>query len=253
MCTVSVTLREILDLDPLQRASAKVLAGEGQLDRSVRWVHISELPDIAYLLRGGELLLTTGMGIAGSGEVQRRYIAELVAAGAVGLVIELGRNFRVIPPTMVKAAEENGLPLIALEREIPYVEVTEAVHRAIINRQYELLSRAENVSRELTELILSGAEVGQVVARLAEIFGNLVVLEDEAHQVVEIAGRRSSIGTVLSSWDEHSRASHDEGGRGTVHRYDGVPACLWVGLWLRNSPWGRLHVLETNERFRRNL
>ena len=242
-------MREILELDPLRRASAQVLACRSQLDKTVRWVHISELPDIAYLLRGGELLLTTGMGIAGSGDVQRQYIAELASAGAAGVVIELGRNFGSIPAAMIHAAEEHCLPLIAPEREIPFVEVTEAVHRAIINYQYQLLSQAETVSRELTELILSGTAVGEIVSRLAEIFDNNVVLEDEAHQVVEIAGSRAGIGAVLSSWQEHSRAGHDETGRGTVHHHDGEQTCMWVGLWLRHSPWGRLHVLETNARF----
>lgn len=246
---MSLTLREILDLDPLRRGSAQVLAGAGQLDRTVRWVHISELPDIAYLLRGGELLLTTGMGIAGSDDVQRRYIAELAAAGVAGVVIELGRNFGSIPASMVSAAREHGLPLIALEREVPYVEVTEAVHRAIISRQYQLLSQAENVSRELTELILGGAGPGQIVTRLADIFDNPVVLEDEAHQVVEIAGGRPATAAALSSWQEHSRSGHDEAGRGAVHRHDGEPGCMWVGLWLRHSRWGRLHVLEAGSRF----
>jgi purine catabolism regulator len=245
---MSLTLREILELEPLRRGGAQVLAGAAELDRSVRWVHISELPDIAYLLRGGELLLTTGMGIAGRDDVQRRYIAELAGAGAAGVVIELGRNFRAIPEPMVHSAQEHGLPLIALQREIPYVEVTEAVHRAIINRQYQLLSQAETVSRELTELILGGAAVAQIVARLAEIFDSHVVLEDAAHQVVEIAGPRPRIGAVLASWEEHSRAGHDEVARGAVHRHDGSPACLWVGLWLRHSLWGRLHVLETGRR-----
>jgi PucR family transcriptional regulator, purine catabolism regulatory protein len=246
---MSLTLREILELEPLRRGGAQVLAGAAELDRSVRWVHISELPDIAYLLRGGELLLTTGMGIAGRADVQRRYIAELAGAGAAGVVIELGRNFGAIPEPMVRSAQEHGLPLIALQREIPYVEVTEAVHRAIINRQYELLSQAETVSRELTGLILGGAAVAQIVARLAEIFDSHVVLEDAAHQVVEIAGPRPRIGAVLASWEEHSRAGHDEAARGAVHRHDSGPACLWVGLWLRHSLWGRLHVLETSRRF----
>jgi purine catabolism regulator len=265
---MSVTLREVLELDPLRSAGPQVLSGHDRLDQPVRWVHVAELPDIAYLLRGGELVLTTGMGIAGSGEVQRRYVAELAEANVAGVVIELGRNFQRIPQAMVRSAEQRGLPIIALTREARYVEVTETVHRAIINRQYELLSRAERVSRELTELILSGAGLGRIVSRLAEIFGNHVVLEDGAHQVVEIGGPRAGLGDVLASWEEHSRSGHEEVDRGTVHQHEEVgagghpgraaggghragasPRCMWVGLWLRHDPWGRLHVLETESRF----
>ncbi len=245
---MTLSLREILELEPLRRARPQVLAGRDHLDEFVRWVHVTELPDIAYLLRGGELLLTTGMAIAGSSHVQEKYIADLATAGVAGVVVELGRNFRELPDAMVRAAESAGLPLVALEREARFVEVTEAVHREIINRQYELLRRAEQVSRELTELILSGAELGRIVGRLAEIFGDHVVLEDDAHQVVEIAGVSEGLGDVLAGWDEHARSGHDEIERGAVHRCDGAPRCLWVTLWLRHQPWGRLHVLETRSR-----
>ncbi len=225
-----------------------MLAGRDHLNEAVRWVHVTELPDIAYLLRGGELLLTTGMAIAGSSHVQQKYIADLATARVAGVIVELGRNFRRLPNAMVEAAESARLPLVALERETRFVEVTEAVHREIINRQYELLRRAEQVSRELTELILSGAGLGRIVGRLAEIFDDHVVLEDDAHQVVEIAGVNEGRGEVLAGWDEHARSGHHEVERGTVHCHDGAPRCMWMTLWLRHQPWGRLHVLETRSR-----
>ena len=181
---MSLTLREILDLDVLRQGGARVVAGSNNLDRTVRWVHVTELPDIAHLLHGGELLLTTGMGIADNDDMQRRYVAELAGAGVSGVVLELGRNFNSVPTAIVRSAEKHNLPIIALERETRFVEITETVHREIINHQYEMFSRAERVSRDLTELILNGAEAAHIVSRLAEIFGNHVVLEDEAHQVI---------------------------------------------------------------------
>jgi PucR family transcriptional regulator, purine catabolism regulatory protein len=245
---VSISLREILELEPLRSAQPQVLAGHSRLDEAVRWAHVTELPDIAYLLQGGELLLTTGMAIAESSHLQETYIADLARARVAGVVIELGRNFQRLPDAMVEAAESAGLPLVALARETRFVEVTEAVHREIINRQYGLLRRAEQVSRELTELILSGAELGRIVGRLAEIFDDHIVLEDDAHQVVEIAGPSEGLGEVLAKWDEHTRSGHDELGRGIVHRNDGTPRCTWVTLGLRRERWGRLHVLETRSR-----
>ncbi len=245
---MTLSLREILELEPLRRARPQVLAGRDHLNEAVRWVHVTELPDIAYLLRGGELLLTTGMAIAGSSHVQQSYIADLAAAKVAGVIVELGRTFRRLPDAMVEAAESARLPLVALERETRFVEVTEAVHREIINRQYELLRRAEQVNRELTELILSGAGLGRIVGRLAEVFDDHVVLEDDAHQVVEIAGVNEGRGEVLAGWDEHARSGHHEVERGAVHRHDGAPRCMWMTLWLRHQPWGRLHVLETRSR-----
>ena len=246
---MSVTLRQILDLEVLQKAGVQVVAGADHLDRPVRWVHIGELADISTLLNGGELLLTTGMGIASSAAAQRQYVTSVADAGAAGLVIELGRTFDSMPTAMVTAACDRGFPLIALEHEARYVEVTELVHRAIINHQYDLLRQAEAISRDFTDLILGGASIRQIIARLAGILGNPVVLEDAAGHVVEFAGGDGTADAVLAAWEEHSLLAHTEVERGRVRPSDSdpqLPKCMWVGIWLRHEAWGRLHVLETS-------
>lgn len=246
---MGMTVREVLGLPIFHRAQARVLAGEGNLDRSVRWVHVAELPDISYLLKGGELLLTTGMGIQQDDKIRRRYVNELADAAVAGLVIELGRNFARVPAEMITAARRRGLPLIALEHEIRYVEVTEQVHRAIINRHYEMLDLVEAISRDFTDTILGGASIGQIVRQLADIVGNPVILENSAHQVVEFAaGSPARAGAILSAWGEHSRTGHTEQEPGRVHRENGSPRCTWAGIWLRHEVWGRVHVLEYDER-----
>ena len=56
---MSVRLGEILVGGALEAGAPVVVAGEAQLDRQrVRWVHSSEVLEIAPLLSGGELLLT---------------------------------------------------------------------------------------------------------------------------------------------------------------------------------------------------
>ncbi len=246
---MGMSVREVLGLPIFREAQARVLAGEPNLDRSVRWVHVAELADISYLLKGGELLLTTGMGIQQDEGVRRRYINELADAAAAGLVVELGRNFAQMPAEMITEAQRRGLPLIALEREIRYVEVTEQVHRAIINRHYEMLEMVEVISRDFTNTILGGASIGQVVQQLADVVANPVVLEDPAHQVVEFAvGNPAQASAILCSWDEHSRAGHTESQPGRVHRENSSPRCTWAGIWLRHEAWGRVHVLEYDER-----
>jgi purine catabolism regulator len=110
------------------------------------------------------------------------------------------------------------------------------VHRAIISHQYTLLRQAEDISRDFTDLILDGAGLEQIIARLAEILGNPVVLEDAAHNVICLAG------TV--PWDAHAQVPHAGIARGLGVQHSGT--CAWVGIWLRHEAWGRVHVLETD-------
>lgn len=246
---MSLTIRDVVDLEEFRQGRARVVAGHKGLDNTVRWVHVTEIPDIGHLLSGGELILTTAMAITDDEEMQTRFIRELAQARVSGLVIELGRRFTHIPTALAATAEQEGLPLIALDEETRFVDVTMTVHREIISHQYELLRQAETVSRELTELMLGGSNASRIVSHLAEIFGNHVILEDQAHQVVEIAGPARGTTEILRTWAEHSRSGHDESARGAVHVHEGTPSCMWVGLWLRHNPWGRLHVLASNTRF----
>lgn len=57
------TIADVLALDTVRRGNPRVVAGADRLDTRVRWVHVGEVTDIAQLLRGGELVLTTGIAL----------------------------------------------------------------------------------------------------------------------------------------------------------------------------------------------
>lgn len=246
---MALSVADVLDLEVLRRGRPEVAAGAGGLHRPVRWVHIAEVADIAYLLKGGELLLTTGLGIGPDPAVQRRYVAELSEAGVVGVVLELGRTFREAPPAMAAEADRRDLPLILLHEETPYVEVTEQVHAAIINHQFALLRKAEQIGRDFTGLVLRGAGIPRIVHSLSSIVQNPVVLEDAAHQVVEFSTYAGSVNEVLEAWESHSRTGHAPAPMLTPSLQEGSPPCAWVPIPLRDELWGRLHILLTDSSF----
>lgn len=238
-----ITLRDALELEIFSHAEAEVLAGASCLDRKIRWVHSSEMADIAHFLIGGELLLTTGLGIGGDEGLQRTYMRDLAAVQVAGLVLQLGRSFTQVPPSMIRDAESYGFPLVALNRKTRFVEITEQLHSAIINRQYDLLSKAEKIARDFTELVLHGAGTQRILRRLTEIVENPVVLEDPAHQVVEFAAYAETDDQVLRAWESHSRKGHSSVERGTVVLDPGDPPCAWIPIASGEGTWGNLHVL----------
>jgi Purine catabolism regulatory protein-like family/PucR C-terminal helix-turn-helix domain len=128
-----ITLREILELDAVRRGSPAVVACAELLDRPVRWVHAVELTDgIARLLRGGELVLSTGIALPDSASLLESYVAELASVGVNGLAIELGRRYAgALPAPLVAAASAHGVVLIEFRHEVAFVEITEAVHTRI--------------------------------------------------------------------------------------------------------------------------
>ncbi|MFI1396422.1 PucR family transcriptional regulator [Streptomyces sp. NPDC020681] len=187
-----ITVRRALELPGLRAGLPEVVAGAERLGRTVRWVHAGEVPNIASLLKGGELLLTTGMGLGTRPAEQRAFVRRLADRGIAALVVELGPRFSRLPAAVVETARAAGLPLVQLHREVPFVSVTEEVHTEIVNGHYALLRRAEEVHRRCTEVLLDGGGVPQVLRILADFTANPVFLETPDGQLLYAAGSETA-------------------------------------------------------------
>ncbi|MFJ6947303.1 PucR family transcriptional regulator ligand-binding domain-containing protein, partial [Streptomyces wuyuanensis] len=183
-----ITVQRALELPALRGGLPEVVAGGDRLNRTVRWVHAGEVPNIASLLKGGELLLTTGLGLGTRPAEQRAFVHRLAERGIAALVVELGPRFTRLPASIVEAARAAGLPLIQLHREVPFVSVTEEVHTEIVNGHYALLRQAEEVYRQCTRALLEGGGIPQVLGILADFTANPVFLETADGRLLYAAG-----------------------------------------------------------------
>ncbi|MGC4896151.1 PucR family transcriptional regulator [Micromonospora sp. DT31] len=237
MSPVFPTVREVLALVPVRHGMPRLVAGEAGLDRRVRWVHIAEVPDIPTLLGGGELVLTTGIGLPADDAGLRAFIGGLADVGASGLVVELGRRYvSAVPRVMVAAAERRGLPLVELRRATPFVRITEAVHGLVVDAQLAELRATEEIHQRFTELSVEGAEPAEVLRQAAELAGCPVVLENLSRQVLAYDPAGESAELLLDGWEQHSRRIRPDGRTA----YDPDSGWLVTTVGARGQDWGRL-------------
>lgn len=233
-----VLLRDVLAMPVLRAAEPTLLAGADDLDRRVRWVHATELPDIAPLLRADDLVLTTGIALPEADTGLRAFATSLADVGAAGLMVELGRRWAAVPEPLVTACRDAGLPLVALGRVTRFASITQAVGERVVDQQLAELREAERVHETFTALSLAEADPAEILAAVQRLSGSGVVLESEQHQVVDYLAGPDDADDLLDAWSARS-ARVPTTGRTTWDERDGW---LVTRLGPRERGWGRLVV-----------
>lgn len=175
---MTVRLQDVLAHPTLAAADPVVRAAADTAARTqLRWIHSSEILDIAPLLDGGELLLTGGEALALASEERRvTYIRQLAERGVAALAIETGVALPSLPSSMVAAAEAAGLPLIELRKVVPFVSVMQAINSSLVSESVSQLRRADEASHAMAVELAHGGSLDRILAVLADITHSEVTL-----------------------------------------------------------------------------
>jgi PucR family transcriptional regulator, purine catabolism regulatory protein len=163
-------------------------------DVEVSGVHVSELTDPTPYLQGGELLLTTGMGLTGHEAQARAYAARLARHGVAGLGLGLGPIHGDVPRTLLRACEAAGLVLFVVPAPTPFLMVARTYWKLLAQAGHEELSSALGAHRDLVRAAAGPSPVPAVVRTLAAA-------------VEGWAAHLTPDGQVLEVWPRARRAS----------------------------------------------
>ncbi|MFI9611935.1 PucR family transcriptional regulator [Streptomyces sp. NPDC052023] len=236
-----LTVADVLALPVLAAGQPQVVTGVTRLDRPVRWVHITELTDPASFLKGGELVLTTGMPLPEDAAGIRRYVDELADIDAAALVIELVRRYHRPPDALVQACRARRLPLVTLARDVNFLEVTQLVHALILGNQTDAMRRTQRIHEAFTALTLRGGGPEEVVRAAAVMSGRTVVLENLVHQALICEPSGSTVEEVLTGWEERSRSAPP----GDRTQTRGPEGWLVSPVEYQGERWGRVAMLPS--------
>ncbi|MCI0685934.1 MAG: PucR family transcriptional regulator ligand-binding domain-containing protein [Sporichthyaceae bacterium] len=176
-------------LESSSLAGSSLLAGKEGLGRLVQRLNVMEVPDILPWVKPHELLLTTGYPLRNNPEQLVALLAELDARGLAAVAVKLGRYLDELPPAMLTAADELGIPLIQLPDHVSFDDVINQVLTDILNRQAALLARTEQVHHALVQIVLDGGGLQEVTDELVRLLGGPVCVTDPGGRVLAASGQ----------------------------------------------------------------
>ncbi|NRQ33607.1 PucR family transcriptional regulator [Nonomuraea sp. NN258] len=152
-------LRDLVQADQL---ALKVLTGHDLLDRRVRGVATTDLPDPAMFVKAGELVLTELTWHTGP-DSARAFVKNL---GEVAALVA-GTALKVPPTDLIDACAEAGLPLLTLPVDVPFSQVTEHVLRGLIAEMGAPPRPAYGARRRLASTLVDGGSLTKLVTAVA--------------------------------------------------------------------------------------
>ena len=75
-------------------------------------------------------------------------------------------------------------PVLKSPADLLFIDITQQILEPIVNRQYGLLQKSQKIYSQLTELVLQGGNLTDLVNTLSQIVNRSVLIEDTTFRVL---------------------------------------------------------------------
>ncbi|CUH94877.1 hypothetical protein P22_0943 [Propionispora sp. 2/2-37] len=131
---MTVLCRDILKIESFKRA--ELIGGKAGLGRVVRWIHVSDVPDIANWVQSGDIVATTGVNSVPDSDYWTTLIRELSSKRLAALIINIGPYIDRVPEGVKETADELAFPVFSLPWEVKLADVTRDLSRLLAKDQW---------------------------------------------------------------------------------------------------------------------
>lgn len=199
--------------------------GEAGLDRVINWVYAIELADPSPWLAGGELVITAGLQLPDGDAAHRQYFSRVAESGSAAVAFETGRRFEQIPESICAAADEVGIPVLAIAPSIPFTAISHAVIDEIARERIELMRRTVQGQENLARATIHAGVAGLIKALSAALNCSVCVIDRSGGVLAQSTTERddltSRVQEQISRDNTRSRAFVDDSGSLTIQRLRG--------------------------------
>lgn len=169
-------LKDLLDRNRFHYL--KVLNENADLTRRVITVESTEAPDVTKYIPQNTLLIMTGMVFRDEPEKMCRFLENLNECHCAALAIKLGRFLDTLDEKVLQTADALGLPILQIPMNKTLGNVYHDLLSFIWNNQNEHLLGALNAQQKISNLILQGSSLKNILENISMIFGRPVMVMD---------------------------------------------------------------------------
>src|SRR6516162_7732820 len=144
-------VRDLLDVPGL---GLRLLTDISGVDRVIRHVYTTDLPDPSRYLTPGDLVLTGMIWCREPGDADR-FVQALARVGAG--VLGAGEALGEVKPEVIRACSQHGIALLAVPAETSFATITEEVARRLNGDRATAMSRVLGRRRLLLSAVAEGA------------------------------------------------------------------------------------------------
>lgn len=128
-----ITCRQITELPYANKLT--LLSGKEGLGRQIKWVYYLEVPEYVKWLKGGELVIISGIMIKNRSEKMIRLMEQLYDKQVAGIVINLSAYMNCTPEDVIREGDALGLPVYEMPPEIRIVDISQSICFAIFQEK----------------------------------------------------------------------------------------------------------------------
>jgi hypothetical protein len=156
------------------------------LDRTVRWVVTTDLPDPSRYLQGGELIVTGMIWRKGPQDAER-FVSAVAASGASALAAGNAGD-EALPSDLLAACRKHRLPLLHVPGSLAFATLTEYVVRRISGQRANDLGSVLERHRRLVAAADPAQALGAILELIAADLGLVCWVIDSSGTAVASSG-----------------------------------------------------------------
>lgn len=159
------TVNDLFILEGMKECD--ILAGHRGLNRHVKFVNISDTPDVINFLDEYHLLLSTCYGFQDNSQALCHLIQQMHQRNCAGLIIKEYRFLKQLPEDVKLLADELAFPIIDLPSERTLGDLSRHISNYLNDHEAEQLYYALHVQKEFSEMMVKEYSINALVGYLA--------------------------------------------------------------------------------------